>query len=312
MTFSSNHLIAGLILSGLFAFGCKRDHKKSDAHFELSQEFISRGNLYCELSKADYQAKKYVHSKCDGAGFTSLYSVRCGDVDLSVFEDLSTGKPYRSPSHDCFANGESKSEYSRDMLLMRMVAAWVDKDIEWVNRIISYGEKNSWVICNAIDDAIKVGRCVVSPALYFVLYDMQDRMSGKTLLLTMNRESDDAVGLKFGFEAHLDVLRIWLEGEVYGALTAAQLTRLEAYAGRENQNALFLAAYAKYANGDMSHAAAALDRYPKDRLPGSADWCEEYLWQRDQTSDNWKTCPAEGEIFSGTDYNFTIYMMSGK
>jgi hypothetical protein len=318
MKVSINHFAASLILlSGSFLFGCKRDNEKSDAVFSLPQEFIDRGDFYCEASKEAYQEKKYVHSKCDGAGFTSLYSTRCGGVDLSVFEDSATGKPYRSPTHDCFSTGASKSEYSRDMLLMRMVGAWRHKDLAWVNRMISYGEKNSWVICDAIDDATKIGRCVVSPSLYSVLYDMQSRLEGVAPSSLTLQKDEDAVGLKDDFEAHLEVLKIWLEGEIYGAITDTQLMKLEGYAKRESENALFLAVYAKYSNGDFSNSLKSLERFPAGRLPNSSDWATEYLYQRSMMRDgapnkDWKPGPDASEVFSGTDYNFVIYVISGK
>ena len=319
MKVSINHLAAGLILlSGSFLFGCKRDNLKSDTPFTLPQEFIDRGDFYCEASKEAYEEKKYVHSKCDGAGFTSLYSTRCPGVDLSVFEDTATGKPYRSPTHDCFSTGASKSEYSRDMLLMRMIAAWVHKDLAWVNRIISYGEKNSWVICNALDTATKIGRCVVSPSLYLILYDMQSRLEGVLPSSLTVQKDEDAVGLQYDFQAHLEVIRIWLEGEIYGAITDTQLKKLEAYAKRESENALFLAIYAKYSSGDFSSALKALERFPAGRLPNSSDHKTEYLYQRamkkpdGSVNPDWLPAPETGEIFSGTDYNFVIHVMSDK
>lgn len=332
------------ILPGLlFLSSCKRQNKAVQADdATVPQELIERGNFYCEASRPEYEEKKYVHSKCDGAGFTSLYSTRCGMVDLSVFEDSSTGKPYRSPSHDCFSTGSSKSEYSRDMLLMRMVAGWVHKDLTWLNRFISYAEKNNWVMCDAIDDAARIGRCMVSPNLISLLFDMQTRLEGKALLtksepdvnypefkmlsldaqiqyLKVTKEdenSQDAVDLRYDFEAHLDVLRIWLEGQVYGGITDAQKKRLIGYAEREQRNALFLAVAALYGHGSMLRVWELLEAFPEGRLPASGDHCTEYLFQRAMMKNgaenpDWLPCDR-GETHSGTDFNFALYVASGK
>jgi hypothetical protein len=199
-----------------------------------------------------------------------------------------------------------------------MIAAWVHKDLAWVNRIISYGEKNSWVICNALDTATKIGRCVVSPSLYLILYDMQSRLEGVLPSSLTVQKDEDAVGLQYDFQAHLEVIRIWLEGEIYGAITDTQLKKLEAYAKRESENALFLAIYAKYSSGDFSSALKALERFPAGRLPNSSDHKTEYLYQRamkkpdGSVNPDWLPAPETGEIFSGTDYNFVIHVMSDK
>jgi hypothetical protein len=295
------------------AIGCDRKNKSSDINVPIPEEIIDRGDLYCNLAAPAYEEKKYVHSKCDGAGFTSLFSLRCPNVDLSVFEDAN-GKPYRSPTKDCFKNGESKAEFSRDMLLMRMIAAWKHKDIEWVNRFINFARDNDWVMCKAIDPFYTAGRCVVG-TLSELLIDMQSKLEGQSASFRSQLvQSDaDAIGLKSDYEAHLDVLRIWLEGEIYGGITDGQKSRLKGYADRESKNALYLAVSSKYHGGDFTNVYTVLQSWPSDRLPGSQDWCTEYLHQRDmlksgQPNPDWLPCDRK-EIHSGTDYNFVLHIL---
>lgn len=305
-----------LVLTLLACSACgyfRRDQEpKEPVATEAPQALLDTGSLYCQLSRPAYQAKGYVHSRCDGAGFTSLYAIGCEGVDLSVFTD-EDGKLWRSHGRDCFANGDSKSESSRDMWMMRMIAAWEQQDLAWVNQAIAFGEANNWVICEAIDQAYKIGRCTMSPTLYGLLYDMRSRLKGQTLSLT--RDSDDGLPEHHDFEAHLDVLRIYLSGEVKGGITKAEKSLLEIYAKREPKNALFLAVWHRYSDGDQSETYAVLGLFPQDRLPNDRDdWCTEYLFQRDMLKDgepngDWKPCPAVTIAeHSGTDFNLALHI----
>lgn len=299
-----------------------RKHEAKD-QTELSGVIKARAALYCEKSSRAYKDKRYVHSKCDGAGFTSLYAAACGGyVDLSVFENAD-GSPRRDPNNECYpptlGGGGSKSGFSRDMALMRLLAAVESSDLDWLQRFISYAEDHTWKICDAVDLPTVISRCQMSPSLVALFIDARHKLKGEPTtgwLKLTKAESDDALAVRVGFEAHLQVLGIYLSGRVRGAITDQELATLKAQTEREQGNALFHAVYHLYFDGDQGLAQALLvdlKHFPEDRLPSSKEHCEEYLYQRDEfkngeLSDDWQACEPFSE-HSGTDYALTTYIL---
>jgi len=300
-----------LLMSIYMIMGCyyiirDGDEKESTP---INPTITEQKELYCKLSRPAYDKNGYVHSRCDGSGFTSLYSLGCPDVDLYIFDD--NGKLYRSPNHDCFVNGKSngaKAESSRDMYLMRMIAAHEHGDLDFMERMIEFGEESHWIMCDGVDKIAQT-RCIMSYDLIKLSYAIRDKLRGESVALDEN-EAFTAIPLNTGYQAHLEVIKLWLKGRVYGAVTKYELNRLKRYAQREDKNALFNAIFHRYSDGDMSKAIELISRYPKSRLPRSSDWCTEYLWQRDQQSHSWKPC-NENKQHSGTDFIFSWYVIKG-
>ena len=311
-----------ICLAASLACGKKDNEPKPSVLTSEYAELKAKADLYCELSYPSYQELGYVHSKCDGSGFTSLHAVACNAVtpiDLSVFSDAK-GKLYRDPKHECFETGESASESSKDMALMRMVAAYVQNDKAWVDSFHAFASSKNWVICDAKDEATRISRCVLSPALISLLKAIHKANKGEdpgqpfTEPTEVHGILDSVIPLTKGYQAHLEVLKIWLSGHVYGGLTDYQLKILELQADREPENALFQAAYATYNDGNMSSVIDQLkgmtSYFPDDRLPTSSEYCTGYLFQRDKSDKDWGPCD-EGMVHSGTDFAFTTALIGG-
>lgn len=319
-----------LILLLLLLTGCAffepRDKDPKDESV-LPAALVEQAKLYCELSEPAYRERGYVHSRCDGAGFTSLYSIACRDfgtvVDLSVFED-SSGRPYRDPLHQCYSpddddpsNDGSAAGYSRDMLLMRLAAAFESRDLPWFERFDAFATSKNWIICDAKDDVTRISRCAVTPALIRLFYDAMSKVRGYSPGQLVDDDSMDASAVPRDFEAHLQVLKIWLSGEVYGAITASELAVAEAQAKREPSNALFQAVFHRYSDGDQQTAYKLLtERFPAESLPTTKMWCSEYLYQRDQfepdgsENTDWLPCPDSPEsVHSGTDFGLVVHIL---
>lgn len=294
----------------LLVFSCnpfKRDNKERPNTPEVDWHSLEVvGNAYCAWSRDAYEKEYYVHSKCDGSGFTSLYSVRCDNVDLSVFSD-GDGKLWRSPTKDCLSSGQSKSESSRDMVLMRALAAYVDWDRDWFDSFLNYAVSNAFEFCESDGSADGLSRCILTPNLYRLLKDLREGMDRQNLT-EITRVTE-----KSGFRAHLDVLAIWLTGKSYGAIDDIDRDLLKTYADREPKNALYQAVYHRFTDGDMSSVFNILSEWPVDRLPNTSDWCTEYLFQRDMKKDgqenpDWLPCPDREGEHSGTDFNLALYI----
>jgi hypothetical protein len=309
-----------ICLAASLACGKKDNEPKPSVLSDGYGELKAKADHYCELAYPSYQNLGYVHSKCDGSGFTSLHSVACNAVtpiDLTVFSDAK-GKLFRDPKHECFETGESAAESSKDMVLMRMIAAYVHQDKAWLDAFMTFATANNYVICKAKDTATELSRCVLSPAIISLLKAMQKKMvnldPGEPFEETERRMPIDLVPLNKGFQAHLEVLRIWISGHVHGGITDYQKEILKLQSRREPENVLYKAAYATYDDGNMAGAIDKLlgmvNYFPDDRLPTSSEYCTGYLFQRDKDAKDWAPC-ERGETHSGTDFAFTTFMIGG-
>lgn len=170
MTLPSKLLIAALALS------CgKHKHTAGEVFADIEQ----KASLYCELSKGNYQKQRYVVEECDGAGFTSLYSLACqsNSVDLSVFQS-DTGEMFRNPNRDCYPN-KSKSGFSKDHVLMRLVAAVGQGDKEWPKSFLEYVTSSNGFFCDGIDaETVKLFLLI---DVLFSLFSKSSRQSNKPI-----------------------------------------------------------------------------------------------------------------------------------
>lgn len=218
---------------------------------------------------------------CDSMLFTAL-AVAFGNykVDLSKWL-VEPGKYKRHPSNPC---EDSKSSSSKDGAYGRLHAYWSFKDEPWVKKAlldeISYLETHNWVLGEG--DKAATDATILIP-LY---YKMKEKITGEPSRFTASE------GL--GFRGHLAVLHIWLWGRITGSIPNAFLIALQNLADNQPNNAIFQAVYHLYKDGDQDIAIDLLTkRYPQNRLPTSADWCEFFIYQRDEDNKDWKPCPDE-------------------
>ena len=294
-----------ILISYTLVLSCCGKNKSSSSDSVSFPAIEQKASLYCELSKDAYTQSHWVVEECDGAGFTSLYATACqqNGVDLSLFID-DAGRMYRNPSKDCYPS-RSKAGFSKDHVLMRLVAAVGQGDKEWPAKFLNYVESNNGFFCDAIDTETRLSRCFLSPFLYEYINKLAE---SKSLLA----ESDDAWFEKSGFEAHLHVLGIWVKGKLDGSITNVDLDYLKTYAKREPLNALYQAMGYRYGIVGRDSVVAAFDNnhWPNDRLPSSSEHCSSYLFQRDMKSEkDWLPCPDENQVYSGTDYSFAAYVL---
>lgn len=288
----------------LLILACCGKNKSSESSVAFP-EIQQKASLYCNLSKSEYDRNRYVVEECDGAGFTSLYSLACGNngVYLSEFQ-AENGEMYRNPNKDCYPS-RSKSGFSKDHVLMRLVAAVGQGDKQWPKSFLEFATSNNGFFCDGIDAETKISRCLISPFLAEYL----SKAKGDSALLA---ESDDAWFEKSGFEAHLHVLGIWVKGKLDGSIPDVDLSYLKAYAKREPLNALYQSMAYRYGIVGADAVVASFDNshWPSDRLPSSKEHCSGYLFQRDMTSaKDWEPCPDENQEYSGTDYSFAAYIL---
>lgn len=230
---------------------------------------------------------------CDSLGFTALCKLAGGCSDTVITDaEGDPGRWYRNPGKRCFDDGQSKSDISKDMLMMLFPYLYAKKDKQNLREIYDYGKANGWVMGRG-----PISRTVMTPPMILTL----QRMIGFNLSEMPNSSKEVA---KAGYEKHLDAIDLLLKGMIGDGLNELQYEEIRKYAEANPRNALFQALYHKYKDGNQQAAIDILldeSLFPSNRLPTPADRCEEYLWQRDFDNVDWKPCDKAG-VHDGVDY----------
>jgi hypothetical protein len=293
----------------------QRDNKPVES--TSSEALANKKAFYCSEGRRVLSERGFMDDRCDSLLFTSLFSTACGGVDLSAWEDPA-GKWHRNPQRDCFINGApngSASSISRDMFLGLWHAKWSQKDGMDIREMRQYGEANNWVMGEAKDNETLLSRCLLTPQLITLLKEMDRQLGGQVGNPSQLRNTDnsgDALPVNTGFRAHLDVLRILLQGRVFGAITDAEKALLKDQAERQPNNALYVAAYEKYHGGTKAHSLLLSEaHFPNGRLPTSSEHCINYLHSRDDSDSDWQPCAEENKEHDGTDFVFAAWVALG-
>ncbi len=240
---------------------------------------------------------------CDGLLFTSLSIVGGFKADLyAAYED---GKWYRTPTKDCYSDGRSKSECSKDGFIGLLWSLYYTGDLRGSEKLISYGRSRNWIMCEG-----GYSRVWFSFQLRKTLADIVYRLGGKNHYTMRAYPVYWAKGLK-GFEAHIQTIHILLRSKVNNKITKSAIDRVKEHYSRNPRNAFFVFAYHYFVDGDHKETILSLkdeDLFPRDRLPTSQDRCEEYIWQR-ELGHNWEPCPDEEETYTATDYLFVAKLL---
>jgi hypothetical protein len=306
-----------LIFCLLLAGACGKRDKKSNPP-SINEEASAQLALYAELSSG----MGWVSDKCDSLGFTSLCKVYGGCAAANIYDAEVNGRWYRDPSKDCLQTKGSKSDMSRDHLLMLMTymesLAHTDQPqaLATLERMRAYLEKNNWVSGDSDGSVDGVNR-VLALSLAPLLIDLIKHVKGLPVVrpeAKLTAGEGDVIYAKRDYEAHLDVLSIRLKGIVYGSITGAEKDALKEHAFRVPANALFRAVYAKYSDGNYAGAWDALrtgGHCPSNRLPTTSDRCGDYVYQREPSSTAWVPCPEKVAVHAGNDCGMALKVITG-
>ena len=220
----------------------------------------------------DADENGWIATDCDGMLWNGKYAAATSLGDITSSEFDASGRFGRTPAKRCFEEGKdngSKSTWSRDMAIGFIYWAFRTDDLDVLQRHSNYGTSNQWKMGEPLSD----GRVLYNPGLIGLLYNAIYSLGGSK---NTNRlwPSIWPSGLT-DFEAHLQVLKIALVGEIAESLNEADAIpqrpliggdhlgllsisttmykRLEEHAQREPNDVFFQVVYAKY-SGDYSHA----------------------------------------------------------
>jgi hypothetical protein len=267
----------------------KREPKKPQ---QVNEAVVAKAELYKRLHTG------WAHGRgCDSVGFSALCRLAGGCKDVVITDaEGEPGRWYRNPEKDCYPD-KSKSDISKDMFMMLFPYLYATGDKQNLREIYEYGKENGWIMGRGY-----ISRTFMTPPMVFLL----QRMIGFS---TSEIPQSSKQVEKAGFEKHLDAISLMLKGMIGEGLDPIQYEEIRQYAQKNPQNALFQALYNKYRDGNQSIAIEILKNekyFPSDRLPTSADRCEEYLWQRDLGAD-WEPC-EEGKTHDGVDFLLAAYV----
>jgi len=227
-----------LIVLSLFACG-KSSKKEIVAGIPANQQrLLNKYNEKILLAKslADPNDGWLEKSECDGMLWAGKYTCGGGAVNIYAAEYASdAGKFNRRPAPYCGEEfGNSKTTWSRDMGMGLITYAWCNKDLMAVERHASYGTKKNWIMGEPFAD----GRVVYTPSIIGILYQTIYSLGGKDSQARA-WPSVYTSGLK-DYEAHLQMLDIWLRGEMSGSrlelnldISQTMFERIKEHSNRE-------------------------------------------------------------------------------
>jgi hypothetical protein len=280
-----------LLIMTLIFFSCSKREEKSPKFRD--GRVLAKANLYKSLHNG------WAHQGgCDSLGFTALAKLAGGASEADIMQaEGEPGRWYRNPGKRCFDDGKSKSDISKDMLMMLFPYLYATGDKQNLREIYEYGKANGNVMGRG-----PISRTFMTPPMVLLL----QRLIGMNL--TEFPDSSKEVA-KAGYEKHLDAIDLLTKGMLGGGLDQIQYEEIRKYADANPKNALFVALYRKYRDGNQQQAIDILldeSIFPADRLPTARDRCEEYLWQRNGGSD-WQPCDSD-QVHDGVDFIFAAWV----
>jgi hypothetical protein len=209
-------LLALIIL--LSVVSCKKENKKEPDELtrldELKAAYVVK--LQNAVDVRDPDTGWLAREDCDGmiwAGkYASIPEVTGVNIEAAEYPGV-PGKFGRRPPPWCWTPEEgdvgSKTEWSRDMFIAGLLPyAWRTGKRDILERHLAYGAANNWILGSPFDD----GRVVYSPNLIGLAYSAVYALKGELSPHAFWPSYFDS-GLT-DFQAHLQVMSIWMQGEV--------------------------------------------------------------------------------------------------
>jgi hypothetical protein len=302
-----------LLLAFLF-FSCA-SHDDKDSTDSRLDKIREKKSFYLELIQRQVDDKGWIpDTKCDGLLFNSLYSISGGNPKIE--DARSNGLWYRFHTHDCYSRNESASSISRDMFWGLFLYIWINKRRDLIEQIINYGEQHKNSVGSWVMGEGDKFRTDIRPNMQATAYEIRYRLGGAS---HGKRWAPRPYLPVRDFEAHLQVIELFLRGKLTGGLNAYEMHALERNHDREKKNALFQAVWHNFHDGNQTRAIEILldeKLFPSDRLPQSEDRCSWYLWERDymrggKVNPDWLPCDSKFVTHSPVDFLFAASIVLG-
>lgn len=248
-------------------------------------------NLYLQESQ-EYKDSYGWNSrvKCDGLLFNCLWAVAGANIDIMSAREPD-GKWHRHPAFDCYQKGQSKSEISRDMFdgLFLWILKFKRSDV--IIDLIRYGEKNDWIMGHG-----DISRTYFTPSMQATAYEIRYFLTGKSswkrkIPRDWYRPIPFCIPASItGFQRHLQILHIYTNS-LLRKPSEREIELLNYHVKVQPLNALYDAILHSMTDNDFASSYYMLMNtvmFPNDSLPTTHNYDSDYLWQRDDSSNDWK------------------------
>ena len=238
--------------------GCS-DHEAKDYPVSL-QDIEKKAGFYAETIQKDPEA--IIDARCDGLTWRALGHYV--EIPYPIFDmEYNDGEWHRDYKL-CYPD-DSRSEISRDGLIMLLLTLLDHKDLDSVLRLNGYGVAHAWVMGEG-PKKYTSGR-LLSP----IIDEIIEHLSGKKLAA----ESSDSVLKMDTFRGNLLAMYVWTRAIMRGKLNELEWQTVRNLYFENKENPLYSALYHKfYGEGDQSHTLDLLGRqgsFPADSLPGRVE-----------------------------------------
>jgi hypothetical protein len=183
-----------------------------------------------------------VSESCDSMMWSALFGSQLeGYFKFYLAEsEVETGRYYRRPSHDCFDTESSGSTWSRDMGLSLLIYLYSQGDLESIESHIAFGESTSpvWVMGDGL-----ITRTPYSPALIGLWYKAAKALGHDYGVVIIPNRYDPG---KIDYSAHLEILDVYLNGELDNGITYPMLARVSEHSNRVPDSVFYEVIRAKY------------------------------------------------------------------
>ena len=271
----------------------------------LSNKYL----VYSSLIRAKQDEHGFIeHEHCDALLFTGL--VGCLpeiNPKIDAAYDPATKMWHRRPiEKSCFPVGSS-STISRDMLLGLAWYCYHNKRLDISEQVIKYAMHNFMIMGKAKNLKVKLGRCLMSPALLATFAWVSYKLGGPSRWWLRWIPVQISNPKSIGFQAHLQVLHILLRKGLSGKKSRIGEKTLRWQHNRQMKNPLFA-----YAAGETEQAMNMLlnrHLWPSVKLPRSENRKPSWLMERDESE--WVYSNV-GHEHTGGDFLFVAGLLLGK
>jgi hypothetical protein len=238
----------------LMLFACAPQQENKPHVTTLSEQVHDKGEFYRSQIPSD---DKLFPERCDKLTFKSYLSAVGPRQDMSGFEK--NGR-YERDLIACYPDS-SKATISRDAILAVLHDIWSYKDIDRLNRLISYGESKNWVIGDGPLDYTNMA------LLLPIIYRMHNKLEGTELNISTDLAGLDEV--LSGFQGHLLAGYLWLKARMEKELNQLEMQTLERLYKANEEDPMYSALYHRFGDGDQTKTHNILlgaQEFPDDRV----------------------------------------------
>lgn len=222
-----------LIFLSVFILGCSHKSKSSDNNNDKFKTAKEKGDFYLK------NLSDNIYVRCDKLAFLPYVSFFEAQ-DLSGFEDNGKwGRDYKDKK-PCYPD-ESRGSISFDGLISVLHHIWSTKDKAMLDRLISYGEKNHWIV----GEGEYSNQILIKPIAMHMKHKLENALFVYGVV-------DDSI--LSGFRGHLLASYIWLMSRMDGEINEVKNLALKELLKASATDPMYLSLYDKHNSGNQDRA----------------------------------------------------------